>query len=191
MPSALNMAWWSQCIRDMRPPSSPPYTLTLNTSSSWNARAKGENLTACERWPKFLRSYCSYCTYLSRSVFSILSQSQNINSHLHTQYCKLRLPTSESIISVVTFKVKQQSYSLKNNEGWQSEQRTVRGRFQSPWHWLSVWRLSYSIITLFISAKGYVWRDTLRNTIQRLVQTRGETEIFSCLIVSKLQLKNQ
>lgn len=47
------------------------YTLTLNTSSSWNAQAKGENLTACERWPKFL---CSYCTYLSWFVFCILSQ---------------------------------------------------------------------------------------------------------------------
>lgn len=47
---------------------------------------------------------------------------------------------------MVTFKVKQQPSSPKNNEAWQFEfpERTVRGLLQSSQHWTSLWILSCS-----------------------------------------------
>lgn len=55
-------------------------------------------------------------------------------------------PPPVPISSVVTFKVKQQLSSPKNNEAWQFEfpQCTVRGLLQSSPHWASLWILSCS-----------------------------------------------
>lgn len=93
----------------------------------------------------------AYCTYLSRPAFNIqnpysTASLRNINSHLHAQYCKTKLTTGESVSSVVTFKVKQQPSSPKNNEAWQFEfpERTVRGLLQSSQHSTSLWILSCS-----------------------------------------------
>lgn len=172
------------------------HTRTQNTSSSQNIPTKTGNLAACERWPKFLR--CTYCTFLNQTAFNIQNPQsntalQNINSHLHAQYCKTKLTTNESLSSVVTFKVKQQRSSPKNNEAWQFEfpERTVRGLLQSSQHWTSFVSCLAHIITLFMSAMGHVWRDTLNTGIQLSVQTWRENEIFTRPIVSKLQKKNQ
>lgn len=186
-PSALNMAWWSQCIRDMS--TNPPKHTTPPSLKMYEQREKisppvKDDLNSCA--PHLLYIFKSIC----------FQHSEPVAKHKFSFTCTiLRVETLHQWVSNLRSNIQSWTTVIFPKEQWSmtvwSEQQTVRGLFQSPWHWLSVWILSYSIITLFISVKGYVWRDTLKSGVQRSVQTRGEAEIFSRLIVSKLQQKNQ